>query len=365
MAFKDHLDILKEGADIWNKWRAENQHIIVDLTNADFRGDDLNYAELSWTRLDNSDFSNADLEHTRFHFASAKGTLFNNSSLIGAIFESCMASGANFTGANLSGANFHGANLRNVDLSETIIFGTNFLNAMFRDTNLTKATSMNCIFANVDLSKVKGLESVIHANPSIIGIETIYISRGKIPEPFLRGAGVPESLITYMASLVADALDYYSCFISYSSKNQDFAETLYADLQDRGVRCWYAPENLKIGDKFRERIDESIWINDKLLLILSEESILSPWVEEEAESAIEREHREKRLVLFPIRIDDSIFECNKTWAVSLRRQRHIGDFTQWKDKDSYLKSLNRLLRDLKSQDINERRGRCCTNQMSE
>src|SRR5687767_8556700 len=48
---------------------------------------------------------------------------------------------------------------------------------------------------------------------------------------------------------------------------------LYARMQTEGVRCWFAPEDFKIGDKFRDRIDDSIRLHDKLLIVLSEESI--------------------------------------------------------------------------------------------
>lgn len=46
--------------------------------------------------------------------------------------------------------------------------------------------------ADVDLTDAKGLEIVRHVEPSSIGVDTIFRSKGKIPEPFLRGAGVPE-----------------------------------------------------------------------------------------------------------------------------------------------------------------------------
>ena len=38
---------------------------------------------------------------------------------------------------------------------------------------------------------------------------------------------------------------------------------------------------MKIGDKIRLRIDESIRIHDELLLVLSENSVASQWVEHE------------------------------------------------------------------------------------
>ena len=131
------------------------------------------------------------------------------------------------------------------------------------------------------VGQCKGLEALQHRDPSTIGIDTIYRSKGNIPEAFLRGAGAPEDFIVYMKSLAGKPIEFYSCFISYSSQDDDFARRLHADLQQNGVRCWFAPEDLKIGDKFRTRIDESIRICDKLMVILTEHSIASPWVEEE------------------------------------------------------------------------------------
>ena len=101
-----------------------------------------------------------------------------------------------------------------------------------------------------------------------------------------------------MGSLVGRAIEYYSCFISYSSKDQAFAERLHADLQAKGVRCWFAPHDLKIGDRFRQRIDEAIRVHDKLLLILSEHSIESDWVATEVEAAFEKERRRGQTVSF-------------------------------------------------------------------
>jgi TIR domain len=202
--------------------------------------------------------------------------------------------------------------------------------------------------ADTDLRLAKGLDSVRHGGPSEISVSTLYKSGGNIPEAFLRGCGVPDELITYSHSLRNRAIDFYSCFIRYSSKNHDFAERLYVDLQSKGVRCWFAPEDLKLGDKFRQRIDESIRLHDKVLLILSEQSISSPWVEVEVESAIEREHKENRLVLFPVRIDDAVMDSSQAWAGSLRKMRHIGDFTCWKDHDSYHKGHERIKPNFKS-----------------
>jgi TIR domain len=217
------------------------------------------------------------------------------------------------------------------------------------EANLSEAHLWNTVFGDVDLSTVKGLEMVEHHGPSIIGIDAIYRSHGKIPEKFLKGAGVDDTFITYIRSLVGKAIEYYSCFISYSSKDEALARRLYADLQSNNVRCWFAPEDLKWGDKIRTGIDEAIRLHDKLLLILSKSSVASGWVEREVKTVLTKERKEKRTVLFPVRVDKAVFESPFDWASEIRHERNIGDFTRWKDHDAYQKAFMRLLRDLRTQ----------------
>jgi hypothetical protein len=148
---------------------------------------------------------------------------------------------------------------------------------------------------------------------------------------------------------MGQSVQYHSCFISYSSQDETFAQLLHTDLQQKGVRCWFAPQDMKIGDKIRPTIDRSIQLHDKLLLILSKHSISSDWVEKEVETAFEKEHRYKQLVLFPIRLDNAVMETDQAWAADIRRTRHIGDFSRWKVHDAYQQAFERLLRDLKAE----------------
>jgi hypothetical protein len=135
--------------------------------------------------------------------------------------------------------------------------------------------------------------------------------------------------------------------LSYATEDQAFAEKLYADLQSKGVSCWFAPHDLKIGDKLRTQVYEAIQKNDKLLLILSEHAVRSDWVEREVELAFERERQPpETLVLFPIRLDDAVMDTNAAWAGDIRRIRFIGDFREWQDDTAYQRALQRLLRDL-------------------
>jgi len=206
------------------------------------------------------------------------------------------------------------------------------------------------VFASIDLREVKGLDELYHMGPSRIALQTVQLPQDGRALHFLRGTGVPDEWIDDYRIRMMHPIQYHSLFISYSSKDEMLVRRLHADLQNHSVRCWFAPEDLKIGDKLRPRIDEAIHLQDKLLLLLSEHSIESLWVENEVEAALEKENRQQREVLFPVRLDDTVMQTSQAWAATLRRTRHIGDFTNWIDPQVYQQAFERLLRDLKKAD---------------
>jgi hypothetical protein len=328
MANQGHLDLFKQGVAVWNQWRQEHQSIRPNLSGADLRKANLSYANLRKANLSNADLSNADLSRADLSEAD-----LSDADLSDADLKRAYVKRADLSRANLSDADLSGADLREADLSEAMLSRT--------------------AFGDVDLREVKGLDNVDHLGPSTIGIDTIYRSEGRIPESFLRKAGVPNSFIEYMLSLTIKPIDYYTCFISYSSQDEPFAKRLYVDLQSNGVRCWFAPEDMKIGDNIHIRIDESIRLYDKLLLVLSENSLASSWVEREVAAAFEKEQQQSQRVLFPIRLDEAVMQTSQAWAADIRRRKHIGDFTNWKQHDNYQQAFERLLRDLKAEASNE------------
>jgi TIR domain len=201
--------------------------------------------------------------------------------------------------------------------------------------------------ADVDLSGVRGLASCVHGGPSSVDHRTLAKS-GALPLSFLQGVGFSDAVIQAIPSLYSKATQFYSCFISYSTMDQEFSGLIYSDLQNRGVRCWMAPHDMPVGGKVLDEIHAAIRLRDKLFLILSENSIASEWVEDEVTRAFDEERKRGRTVLFPIRLDDAVLKSNEAWVEKLRA-RHIADFTNWKDHDRYKKSFDRILRDLKVQ----------------
>src|SRR5213595_1723545 len=93
--------------------------------------------------------------------------------------------------------------------------------------------------------------------------------------------------------------------------------------------------SLMIGDKIRPRIDASIRLNDKLLLVLSQHSVAGQWVEQEVETELEKERKEGRTVLFPIRLDEVVSKVEGGWPTLIRNMHHIGGFTRWERFDDY------------------------------
>jgi uncharacterized protein YjbI with pentapeptide repeats len=307
MANLEHLQILKQGVAVWNQWRSENEDIKPDLTSADLAG-----ATLSKANLSRADLREANLIYAHCLDTNLKGTDFTF---------------ANLLRANLSRANLSETDLTGADVSHAKLDGT-----VLGDTNLTA---------------VRGLETCHHGGPSTLDHRTLAKSR-PLPLAFLRGCGLPDTLINYLPSLFNEPFQFYSCFISYASKDHAFAERLYADLQNKGVRCWFAPEDMKIGDRIRPRIDETIRVYDKLLLVLSKTSVASQWVEQEVETALARERQQGTTILFPVRIDDTVMTLETGWPALIRNTRNIGDFQGWETHSVYQQAFYRLLRDLKA-----------------
>ncbi|MFG6104925.1 toll/interleukin-1 receptor domain-containing protein [Leptothoe sp. EHU-05/26/07-4] len=338
MADPEHLKILKQGVDVWNRWREENPSVFPDFIDAD-----LSDAKLCRANLINAFFTGADLSD-----ADLRGADLINIKLHVADLRFANLEGSNLRGADVSYANLSGSNLRGAELITADLSDANLSDANLSDANLSDAVFGRTVLADLNLSNIKGLETCKHHGPSTIDHRTLTRS-GQLPLPFLRGIGLPDTYIDYIPSLFNQPLQFYSCFISYSSKDQEFAERLYADLQNKGVRCWYAPEDLPIGAKIRIGIDEAIRRYDKLLLILSESSVNSQWVEQEVETALEKEReRNNQIVLFPVRLDDAVMNSGDGWTRLIKNTRNIGDFSRWKDHDAYQRSFERLVRDLKA-----------------
>lgn len=323
MANSEHLEILKQGVEVWNKWRKNNPNIIPDLSGS----------HLNRTCLIEIDFSEINLSGSDLSFSY----LIDAKMVRANLYQTDLAT-TDLRGADLEGANLREADLTLVNFYGTKLTGADFESAIFHETKITFCSS---------LARAKNLDKIRHSSISILDINTLRSCVSELPYTFLNGVGYANQEIEILKAQYSRPIKYYSCFISYSSKDEEFTKDLHSKLRDANITVWFAPEDLKIGDKIRDRINEQIRIYDKLLIVLSKNSVNSSWVKYEVETALNREIKENKTILFPIRLDDSIFDINESWAVDVQ-SRHIGDFRNWKNHDEYKKSLERLIKDLKA-----------------
>ncbi len=343
MANPEHLAILKQGVEVWNQWREEKREPRPDLSRAD----------LSGRKLSGVNFRNAELHGADLGLANLYSADLRRASLIKADLGGATLSESDLRGAILLRSDLRVTILRRAKLRRTNLHGASFIGTDLEGADLGTASMNSTSIGDIDLSVVDGLNDVQHHGRSTIGTDTLLrtaLGIAKAPtrlgeiEAFLRGAGVPENFVDFFRSQIGQPM-FDSCFISYNSTDQEFSERLYTDLKENGVDCFFAPQDMKIGDKILDRIDQTIRDHDKLLVVLSAASISSEWVEDEVTLAFEEEHKRKTTVLFPIRLDDAVMDSSEPWAAKVR-QRHIGDFTDWNDHVSYKKAFEGLLMDL-------------------
>ena len=373
MANLKHMDNIKRGVDTWNAWRGNNSHILpslseaglhmaylnkanlsrADLSDAGLRLADLieanlKGADLCWANLSEANLRKANLEKTNLQSVNMNGSNLADANLSKADLSQANVSrailmNAELVSTNLNGADLSGTDLRGANLKKANLIGTNLTNANLEGADFSDAITGATLFGNVNLSKVKGLETLVHLGPSTVGIDTIYKSRGSIPVVFLKNAGVPDHLIEYIEMFVDRHEKYYSCFITCSSRDQEFAENLQSYLKAHGVRCWLATEKTKRRDRRHKIINSAVNIHDKVIMILSENSVERDWSENEIETVLQKEYIQGNSVFFPVSIDDAIKFTEKSWAIKMRKSYRVHDFSMWRDRNVFQDAFSYLL----------------------
>lgn len=369
MANEEHLRILKRGVESWNRWRLDNPTVEPDLSETTLENEYLHGIDFRGANLTRANLKKANLRYANFGFLLLNKNVYKPSTLTdcdlrGARLETLVfvftdLTNANFSNAALFEVIFDKCFLNGAKLNEAELVRTRFINTLLSGADFTNTRMADAVFTSADLSKVKGLETIIHRGPSSIGLDTLYKSGGNIPELFLRGCGVPDEFITFLPSTIGaqQAIQFYSCFVSYSTKDEEFAERLHSRMRDNHLRVWFAPEDIKGGQKIHEQLERAIQVHDRLLIVLSESSMQSEWVMTEIRNARQAEIIENRRKLFPIRLVD--FDAIRKWkcfdadtgkdlAVELR-EYFIPDFSNWKEHDSFEAGFARLLHDLKAE----------------
>ncbi len=274
------------------------------------------------------DLSGANLSRARLDGAILRGT-----TLCGASLE-----GASLVDADLSGADLRGASLRSAILDGANLTGTDLTGADFNGAELSRT-----LLADVDLSNVKGLDEVRHLGPSEISMSTLIASNFEIEPALLRKAGVSRGLIEDLMWGKRFAGSYETCFLSYSSKDGEFAAQLYSSLTGAGVRVFWDHFDVFPGEELEVQIAEAIREHRRLLVVLSQHSMASEWVVREIELA----WLHRRESLLPVRLCP--IEDIKRWTATRERLPDLAsilsiqDFSDWRDPQPYDHAISMVL----------------------
>ncbi len=197
--------------------------MIIDLSEADLSFAELGSANLSGANLEGASLisaclNNADLRGADFEIADLKAADLSSTDCTGAKLR-------NSRHANLSDVNISCACLREADLEGTNLSWANLTQAILNRAKLTGVNLFETVFGDTDLTDTVGLDACFHEGPSTLDHRTIAKS-GHLPLAFLRGCGLPDRFIDYLPSLFNETIQFYSCFISYSAKDQEFADQI-------------------------------------------------------------------------------------------------------------------------------------------
>jgi uncharacterized protein YjbI with pentapeptide repeats len=135
MANPEHLKILEQGVESWNKWRIENPDIKPDLSGAHLRGMKLSCVDFKQANLSESKMHSAMLQGAKFSGARLVRAEFSYANLIRANFVRAFAERAYFPQSALLGATLIGANLRETGFSYANLSGAKLCRADCSDAN--------------------------------------------------------------------------------------------------------------------------------------------------------------------------------------------------------------------------------------
>lgn len=124
-------------------------------------------------------------------------------------------------------------------------------------------------------------------------------------------------------------------FISYSNEDIEKVNEIKGILESHGIKCWFAPQQMRGVQNFREIIPREICSSKAFLLLLSDKAQESKWVERELNWA--DEHNIPVLVYF---IDDCKLKENFGFVTSTVNRYEM------KGEDDVIR-ITRLRRDLK------------------
>jgi uncharacterized protein YjbI with pentapeptide repeats len=248
MADEEHVALLKQGVEGWNKWREENPNVLptlswaklsgADLAGANLSGANLSEADLFKANLSKANLSKADLSLAKLSGAVLSGAKLSGADLpgadlSGATLSEATLSGATLSGADLSGAKLSGANLSEADLSRAVLSGADLSRAVLSGANLSEATLYAANLFGANFSKA----NFSKADLSRADLFWAVLSGADLAGANLSGANLSEADLSRADLMYANLVE------------ADFTDTDLTGCHIYGISAW----GLKLSEDTKQR----------------------------------------------------------------------------------------------------------------
>lgn len=369
MAEGKHRAVLLEGVRNWNTWRAEHPDIKPDLRGLNLREEEFRGPrgrfyfdfDTALADYDGFDFSNtnlkfADLSFCRFKDADFTNALLQEAKCSNSDFSSCCFYSAKLNRTDFTDSKMDSASLEMSTLSQTILESVSLMRTDFSNSRLFRT-----VFGYVDMSQVIGLSSARFQLRCLVDLITVRLSETD-RDIFLKGAGYPDWAIEVnrlaeptntdsnnadvgndlVQKRIGQPIQIADLFLSHSHGDSAAVDAIQDELNSRGIRSWRYTHDATSGPL--ERVVFDAMANRIVLLVLSENSVESDWVEYEARLARQFAKDQRRNVLCPIALDNAWKTCS--WPERLRTQIEeytILDFSSWENRTSFHAEIDRLI----------------------
>lgn len=183
-----------------------------------------------------------------------------------------------------------------------------FSNGKFKDCNLSLCQFSSCTFST---DTFEGEIQTPGNEYNMIDLRTI-INSSPIPNKILtKNFGIHNTDIKEYLIGLTTKIEFQSIFISYSFEDHQFAKTINDELSRRGILTFLWEKDSPGGQQLKSIMSENVKSKDRLLFIASQSSLKSIACQYELTEGRKKQEKIWEDVLFPIHLDNYLFEIKK------------------------------------------------------
>ena len=195
----------------------------------------------------------------------------------------------------------------NCHIEASFFTKVDFRNSFIYDTVLLQVAFIDCKIMRNSIVRTKKLKHDSYASIDFQSILKSDFNESTLKEYF----NINDPLIKETISKITTKVEYQRVFISFSFKDIKFAKRLHKELSSKGVISFFWMKDAPPGEALEDIMTTNIKTNEKILFIASETSLKSQSCQFELSQGRKKQEETWEYVLFPIHIDNFLFEVEK------------------------------------------------------